>query len=138
MGFHHIVQSPLTLFDNLRLPAGTHICTASHAISKPRPTFQMPKTSTASATTRSVSNLTRSTGINTLSRIDHGHFGYGKFACPGRFSASSELKIIVAHLIMEYDFKYPEGKTRPEDLNVVEVLYPDPSARLVIKRRSKT
>ena len=33
MGFHRIVQTPLTLSDGLQLPARTHICTAAYAIS---------------------------------------------------------------------------------------------------------
>lgn len=129
----------LEIFDSLRLPAGTHICTASYAISK---------------TPANISNAQDFNGFRydekrkqpneehryqyAVADKDHGRFGYGKFACPGRFFAFSELKIIVAHLIMEFDFKYPEDKTRPEQLNVVEVLHPDPSARLLIKRRSKT
>ena len=69
--------------------------------------------------------------------MNHLHFGRGKYACPGRFFASAELKVILAHVIMQYDFKYPPGKGRPENLNADEFMYPDPSARILIKRRPR-
>ncbi|KIX05632.1 uncharacterized protein Z518_03604 [Rhinocladiella mackenziei CBS 650.93] len=33
----------------------------------------------------------------------HLHFGYSKHACPGRFFASNEIKVLIALLIMRYD-----------------------------------
>ncbi|KAI1148836.1 putative cytochrome P450 [Nemania diffusa] len=40
-------------------------------------------------------------------------FGLGKHACPGRFFAAAELKLILAHALLHYDFevlpKKPEG-----------------------------
>ncbi|KAL8957149.1 MAG: hypothetical protein Q9183_006136, partial [Haloplaca sp. 2 TL-2023] len=36
-------------------------------------------------------------------------FGFGRHACPGRFFASNEIKAILAHVLIHYDFKYPEG-----------------------------
>ena len=31
-------------------------------------------------------------------------FGYGEHACPGRFFASNEIKIALAHLLLKYDW----------------------------------
>jgi len=31
------------------------------------------------------------------------YFGYGKHACPGRFFAANELKVILAQIILGYD-----------------------------------
>jgi len=36
-------------------------------------------------------------------------FGHGKHACPVRFLATEEMKIILAFIILQYDFKCPEG-----------------------------
>lgn len=41
-------------------------------------------------------------------------FGHGRHACPGRFFASSEIKLMLAYIIMNYDFE-PQKK-RPENL----------------------
>ena len=136
--FHRILHKPLTLSDGLYLPAGTHICTASYAIS------QDPE---------NISNAQNFDGFRyyiqrkqpdednkhqfAMTDKNHLHFGRGKYACPGRFFASAELKMIIAHLILQYDFKYPDGKGSPANLNADEFLYPDPDARLLIKRRPR-
>lgn len=36
-------------------------------------------------------------------------FGYGRHACPGRFFAAAEIKMIVARALLEYDFKMTDG-----------------------------
>lgn len=41
-------------------------------------------------------------------------FGHGHHACPGRFFASNELKLLLAHMLMYYDWKLPEGQTKVE------------------------
>jgi cytochrome P450 len=39
-------------------------------------------------------------------------FGHGHHACPGRFFASNEIKLLLAHMLMYYDWKLPEGQTK--------------------------
>lgn len=36
-------------------------------------------------------------------------FGYGKHACPGRFFAGNEIKLILAKILLEFDLKMPPG-----------------------------
>lgn len=38
-------------------------------------------------------------------------FGYGKHACPGRFFAGNEVKLILAKLLLEFDIKLPPGES---------------------------
>ncbi|KAF5356382.1 hypothetical protein D9758_009515 [Tetrapyrgos nigripes] len=41
-------------------------------------------------------------------------FGQGKHACPGRFFASTEIKAILAHVVLHYDVKLPnDSKETP-------------------------
>jgi cytochrome P450 len=41
-------------------------------------------------------------------------FGLGKEACPGRFLANLEIKIVLSHLLMKFDMKLlPGPKTEP-------------------------
>jgi cytochrome P450 len=42
-------------------------------------------------------------------------FGYGKHACPGRFFALNEVKIFVAHMLMNYEVEYMKDRPRPTD-----------------------
>lgn len=36
-------------------------------------------------------------------------FGYGRHACPGRFLASAEIKMVLGHILTEYEIKLPAG-----------------------------
>lgn len=38
-------------------------------------------------------------------------FGYGRHACPGRFFAANEIKMILAVALMGYEFKMPGDST---------------------------
>lgn len=38
------------------------------------------------------------------------HFGYGRHACPGRFFAANEMKMIVGRALLDYDIKLPDGE----------------------------
>jgi len=44
---------------------------------------------------------------------DYLPFGHGKHACPGRFFASNEIKVILCHMLLQYDWKFPEDQGRP-------------------------
>lgn len=43
---------------------------------------------------------------------EHFVFGHGIHACPGRFFAANETKILLIHLLMKYDFKF-QSEGRP-------------------------
>lgn len=36
---------------------------------------------------------------------EHFAFGHGRHACPGRFFVACELKLIMAHLLRNYDMR---------------------------------
>ncbi|KAI4258173.1 MAG: hypothetical protein LQ352_001330 [Teloschistes flavicans] len=64
-------------------------------------------------------------------------FGYGKYACPGRFLASYEIKLIVAMLLVQFDIGFPEGKGRPGSMMYSDSVFPDPKGGLILKERKK-
>lgn len=39
-------------------------------------------------------------------------WGYGKNACPGRFLADIEIKLVIVFVLVNYDIKNPEGEGR--------------------------
>lgn len=43
------------------------------------------------------------------------NFGFGRGACPGRFFADNEIKLIVAHTLLNYDVKLPPGENARYD-----------------------
>jgi len=42
-------------------------------------------------------------------------FGGGKHACPGRFFAVNELKVMMAYTLLNYDVKFEDGQPRPKN-----------------------
>ncbi|KAJ4317019.1 hypothetical protein N0V94_005160 [Neodidymelliopsis sp. IMI 364377] len=62
-------------------------------------------------------------------------WGYGRHACPGRFFATNEIKMIVARLILDYDIKMPNGLTERHDpVNFGKQSLPDTSKPILFKR----
>ena len=62
-------------------------------------------------------------------------WGYGSHACPGRWFADAEIKMILVHLLMEYDFEFPAGKSRPGSMEFETQNLPDKTATVMLKRR---
>ncbi|KAJ3536765.1 hypothetical protein NM208_g6581 [Fusarium decemcellulare] len=44
-------------------------------------------------------------------------WGYGKSACPGRFLAEVEIKLILSFILASYDLKNPEGQERQKSFH---------------------
>ena len=62
-------------------------------------------------------------------------FGYGRHACPGRFFAANEIKLLLARLLVEYDMKMPDGKTeRYANLVMGTDSLPDPTREVMLRR----
>ena len=61
----------------------------------------------------------------------------GEHACPGRFFASSEIKIALCILLLEYDFEYVPGDDPPQDIEFEIVRLADPCARMRIRKREE-
>ncbi|TKX26518.1 cytochrome P450-like protein 1 [Elsinoe australis] len=65
-------------------------------------------------------------------------FGFGRHACPGRWFAANEIKAIMAHLLLNYDFKFPPGVTeRPKSTPVETQFLPNHGATIMFKRRAQ-
>ena len=71
-----------------------------------------------------------STGPGTLM------FGHGKYACPGRFFASLEVKVVLAQIIRFYDLKLMDGAAgRPENIFFADANIPDAKQLIMFRRR---
>lgn len=70
---------------------------------------------------------------------DYIPFGHGKHACPGRFFASNEIKIIISQLLMKYDLKFVDGiTTRPKPKQIGSDLMTDPDMKILFRARTLT
>ncbi|KAK8013412.1 hypothetical protein PG991_009005 [Apiospora marii] len=66
---------------------------------------------------------------------EHINFGHGINACPGRFFASTEIKIMLSYLIQKYDIKLKPGTKRPANVYTGTVVLPDMEAQILFKTR---
>jgi cytochrome P450 len=66
---------------------------------------------------------------------NHLGFGYGKYACPGRFFAATEIKIALCHMLLKYEWRLV--KDSPHDvLTSGFASFRDPRARIEVRRRA--
>ena len=145
MSFQRVAKKALTLSDGTYIPAGTHFAMASDAILHDKanlPGGGDPEDFDPFRYSKLREDPLKPENTNryqfAMSDNTHLHFGHGKFACPGRFFASNEVKIILCHLLIGYDFKFPAGKSRPKNLSYEEAQYPDPTAFVWMKKRALT
>lgn len=66
---------------------------------------------------------------------DHMGFGHGQHACPGRFFASNEMKILLCFLLLQYDFRYVPEETKPTVREIALSKMADPRTKVQIRRR---
>ncbi|KAI1356562.1 cytochrome p450 monooxygenase [Xylaria sp. FL0043] len=130
------VLQPVTLSDGTSLPVNTSIAVAADAVARDDRIwnnasefdgFRFEKLRKTDAD----DNQFQFTSINEKSLS----FGHGRSACPGRFFAAAELKILLSKLIMQYDLKLLESD--PGQLHgYFEVIGgPDHSREILFRRR---
>jgi len=66
----------------------------------------------------------------------HMGFSYGAHACPGRFFAANEVKILFCHLLLKYDIRMAKGSP-VDSVAFGFALIPNPKARIEIRRRKE-
>ncbi|EMD64012.1 hypothetical protein GGP41_006472 [Bipolaris sorokiniana] len=66
-------------------------------------------------------------------------FGHGRHACPGRFFAALEIKMIMARFPLDYDIKMHNGQTeRHPQIGMSRISIPYPVGQLLFKKRTAT
>ncbi|KAI0809657.1 cytochrome P450 [Xylaria sp. FL0064] len=135
-----IALQPLTLKDGTHIPKGARVCWAgsSHMNDPsitPNPEVFDPMRSYVkrhSSPDQINKHLACQTSPDSLG------FGYGKLACPGRHFAVDVTKMILARLILEYDFKFPDHiSSPPKTVYADEMLFTDPNVKIMIRRRRR-
>ena len=133
VALRRIVTEPITLSDGLHLPKGAYIATiaASHIQE------EVAAPGTFDGFRYEKRSLEQDSGRYqyTSSDSDHMAFGIGRYACPGRFAASMEIKMVIAAILLRYDLKFLEGKGRPDTIRIFELQFNNPTERIMARRR---
>ncbi|KAJ8072714.1 hypothetical protein PM082_016273 [Marasmius tenuissimus] len=63
-------------------------------------------------------------------------FGAGKHACSGRFFAVNELKILLSHIVLNYDVKFPDDNIAfPDPIVVGTAFMPNNRSKVLFRER---
>lgn len=139
MSFNRYLSKPFDFTDGTHLPAGTHICLPAEPIYMDDSIVPGGRAQDFDGF-RFEREPDHSEHQNRfqLSTVDSTqlHFGAGRYACPGRFFASAVIKLMFAHILLNYDFKYkPDQKGRPKNMSADENIFPDPSIMILLRER---
>ncbi|KAH6875624.1 cytochrome P450 monooxygenase-like protein [Alternaria rosae] len=136
--FNRRVLKDITLSNGQRIPKGVMLEVPSYAVYMDAANYPSPSTfnpfrhSNLRASGSSIDNA-RSQFVS--ANETNLSFGYGRHACPGRFFATNEIKLVLTRLILDYDIKMPLGRIeRWEQLAVGRTMMPDPTKSIMLKR----
>ena len=129
----------ITLSDGFFIPKGTYTAFSSLGISRDPALYPNPETFDGfrfSKLREQPGNENRyqfvTTGDDAIS------FGHGKHACPGRFFASNEIKVILVGLLLRYEMRFKDGEGRPKDVLARTQINPNRGAEVLFRRQQKT
>ena len=75
-------------------------------------------------------------GTNSLDTLAlHESFHLSMSISPGRFFAATELKTMLAHVVMSYDIKLEDNRIQSKELSTIFGVSPNPSATVMFRRR---
>jgi cytochrome P450 len=136
VSFHRYARKSMTLSDGVYIPEGTQFCVASSAMTQDPQLVHDPERFDGfryynKRLNPAEENRHQFTSVDR----EYLHFGYGNYACPGRFFAGNEVKMIVIHFLLSYDLTFRPGEGRPKNMMHDELVFPDPAARMLIRRR---
>ncbi|KAK4031299.1 cytochrome P450 [Parachaetomium inaequale] len=142
VSFQRLVLSPIRLSNGFVIPAGTHICAASDARSRDPAPYEAPLEFRPLRFYHPPSGEAAGGGgevdaANLFSSVANGDswFGVGRQACPGRWYASAQIKLVLCLLLTEYEFKFPDGQTaRPKNWVKDEKTGPDMEQMIWVRR----
>ncbi|KAL1856834.1 hypothetical protein Daus18300_010597 [Diaporthe australafricana] len=149
--FQRKVYKPITLSNGQFIPAGVILEIPAHSIVHDPERFDRPDEFDALRHYRARHNATSVAGPDgekkapgaagaaahqmVSTSLNNLPFGYGRQACPGRFFAANEIKMIVARAILDYEIQLADGATeRYPNIEYNEANIPDPSKELMFKR----
>ncbi|KAI0024517.1 ent-kaurene oxidase [Xylariomycetidae sp. FL0641] len=132
------VMKPIDLSDGTHLPPGTDLLTPLAGVAMDERYYPNPEVFDGlrfwkmRQQSGDDSNRWQFTSIGDTNM----NFGLGKHACPGRFFAASEIKMILAYLLLNYDLRLKDGEERPKPNMFMMTKSPSQTAEVLFRRRT--
>jgi cytochrome P450 len=137
VGFKRAVKRDLTLSDGTHLPKGVHLMMPISPVILDPEVITEPEVfdGLRHYNKRQLPGESNRHQFATTSETNL-HFGHGKYACPGRFFASSTVKLLISNILLRYDVKFPgDQKERPPNVCLHEYIFPNPEALVQFRLR---
>ncbi|KAL2284627.1 hypothetical protein FJTKL_08726 [Diaporthe vaccinii] len=136
--FQRKALQPITLSDGTHIPPGTMTFSPANAVNfdpeiYPDPEkfdglrfYKLRQASEGDANRYQLTSITKT----------QLQFGSGRHACPGRWFAAHQNKLVVAAVIQQYDIKFKDGEGRPKGILFQTNQFPDPKAEVLFRTRN--
>ena len=145
LGRKVVAKDGATTTDGMYLPHGTHVAMHSYGIQKMDGYYENAEKYDPFRFSRPRESMSLSGGsdgdvlkernlASVATSPSHLVFGHGRHACPGRFFAIFEVKLMLAHLILNYDIK-PVPK-RPSNMWIHDLQVVNTTAKLAIRKKA--
>lgn len=139
LGFNRKVLDQVKLSDGTVLPKGLYINLAAESMSRDPMFYENPNQFDGRRWYHRW--VASGKGIQPLEEefagIEPGNvaWGNGRLTCPGRWYGSAMIKLILVHMLVNYDFNFPGGQsTRPPNIYSSEAIRPDMEQHICIRK----
>lgn len=143
MSFNRKVCRKVTLSDGLTIPSGTFISTSAYWTARDPDYFEggaefRPWRWLKLREAAERAGKSQTPWLATSTSPENLHWGYGRNACPGRFMAAAEIKLILAWILCHFEICFPYGQLkRPESHFVDERVVPSPTQKVGFRLRQE-
>ncbi|KAJ4308419.1 hypothetical protein N0V84_012116 [Fusarium piperis] len=130
--FQRISIKPFTLPDGTFVPANTKMELATCAINQDERYHKNGTEFDGYRFYRQREEGKKNVSYTSVSQTSLG-WGIGRHACPGRFLADIEIKLIVSEVLLNYDIKNPDDMPRHPNNEFEAIVFPDPDAEVMFR-----
>jgi len=130
------VLKDFTFSNGTTVPKGSRVCVASSAIHNDSEYYPNPDVFDGFRFAEMKVSAGESVNHQLVAtNLDYVPFGRGRHACPGRFFAANELKVMLAHLIITYDVKLENEGVRPPNFWFATACIPNRTGEVLFRKR---
>lgn len=135
--FQRKAMIPITLSNGFHIPAGTIVQCNTNILDEAPPEWGDPHDFDgfrfSKLRNRSPEDINKFQFASPT--YDSMQFGFGRDACPGRFFASNQIKIILAYILSHYDIKFEDGVVgRPKNFMFEVNVLADPTKMVLFRK----
>lgn len=136
--FQRKALRPITLSDGTHIPADTYTFSPANAIGFDPNIYPDPDTFDGLRfynLRQAAPQDEKKYQLTSITKTQM-QFGSGRHACPGRWFASHQIKMVLAAVIDRYEVKLKEGERRPKSFVFQTNQFPDPKAEILFRNKT--